>query len=134
MTKSTGPAAPMSTPQPPPKIPCPHCQALIKAPALAAGSLVNCPKCGQAFRLGEAEDKRGQGTGVRGQESRVGSQGGVVQGPKSKVQSPAVAKPQAAGSVPQPPSSKPPPSAPVKRPLAQPVVPREFTSAATTTQ
>src|SRR5262245_40740888 len=70
----------MSTASPPPKVACPHCQALIKAPALAAGSLVNCPKCGKGFRLGEkagqeeAENRR-QGTGNRGQEPGVGRQG-----------------------------------------------------------
>ncbi len=62
----------MSATNPPPKIACPHCQALIKAPALALGSQVNCPKCGQAFRLGEAAGSRepgvrGQGTGNREQ-------------------------------------------------------------------
>src|SRR5262245_19440538 len=113
----------MSTTQQPPKIPCPHCQALIKTPALPAGSLVNCPKCGQAFRLGEQEGIGGRGSGVGSQGSGVG--GGQVQGRgtpeagRSKVQSPAVAKPPAAGSVSQPASSKPP-SAPVKRPVAAP--------------
>ena len=66
----------MSTASPPPKIACPHCQALIKAPALAAGSLVNCPKCGKGFRLGEKAGRsgtgdRGQGPGAGGRRSEV---------------------------------------------------------------
>ncbi len=53
----------MTTANPPGKIACPHCQGLIKVPALAAGSVVNCPKCGKGFKLGEP---------------------GAVQGPRSK--------------------------------------------------
>src|SRR6187401_2476453 len=41
----------MSTNPQPGKIGCPHCGALIKAPALAVGSAVNCPKCGKSFQL-----------------------------------------------------------------------------------
>src|SRR5262245_4966704 len=66
----------MSTGNQPGKIACPHCQALIKSPALAAGSLVNCPKCEQGFRLGE-----GSGFGVQGSGTKE------VQGSKSKIQS-----------------------------------------------
>src|SRR5260221_14505044 len=43
----------MSTGNQPGRIACPHCGAMIRAPALAAGSQVNCPKCGQGFRLGQ---------------------------------------------------------------------------------
>src|SRR5207247_293164 len=43
----------MGTEAQPGKIACPHCQALIKVPALAPRSQVSCPKCGQGFRLGE---------------------------------------------------------------------------------
>jgi len=50
----------MTTAVPPGKIACPHCQGLIKAPSLAAGSVVNCPKCSQPFRLGD------QGSGSEG--------------------------------------------------------------------
>src|SRR3954470_22420565 len=77
----------MATASPPPKIACPHCQALIKSPGFAAGSLVTCPKCGHGFRLGEEGD-RGQGTGDRSQGSGVRAQGSVeqVQSPKPKVQ------------------------------------------------
>ena len=56
----------------PPKIACPHCQAMIKAPALAPGSQVNCPKCSRAFRLGEAGGS--PVSGDRRQESGVRSQ------------------------------------------------------------
>jgi DNA-directed RNA polymerase subunit M/transcription elongation factor TFIIS len=52
----------------PGRIACPHCAAMIKSPALAAGAMVSCPKCGKAFRLGGEGDSR------------------EVQGPKSKVQ------------------------------------------------
>src|SRR5262245_1686942 len=55
----------MSAANPPPKIACPHCQAQIKSPALPAGSQVNCPKCGKAFRLGQQGGS--QGTGARAQ-------------------------------------------------------------------
>jgi hypothetical protein len=71
----------MGTEAQPGKIACPHCQALIKAPALPAGSPVNCPKCGQPFRLGQAAavqspkpKVQGQESGVRGQETGVRSQ------------------------------------------------------------
>jgi hypothetical protein len=100
----------MSPSQQPPKIACPHCQALIKAPTIAPGSLVNCPKCGQGFRLGEKpRDKE------------------KVQGPKSKVQGPAPASPQS-------PTAPRPLAAPVKPPAAEVVVPRDFAGAAATTQ
>jgi hypothetical protein len=58
----------MGTEAQPGKIACPHCQAQIKAPALAPRSQVSCPKCGQGFRLGEESEQ-------------------TVQGPRSKVQS-----------------------------------------------
>jgi hypothetical protein len=61
------------------KIACPHCQAFIKSPALAAGSLVNCPKCGQGFRL---EEERSQGP-----KSKVQDQGEAVQSSEFSVQS-----------------------------------------------
>src|SRR5436189_1316885 len=79
----------MSTGSQPPKIACPHCGAMIKAPALAAGSSVNCPKCGQRFSLGEQET-------------------GAVQSPKSKVQGQeAVVRAQESGVVRQPVSAPP---------------------------
>lgn len=57
----------MTTAIPPGKIACPHCQGLIKAPALAAGSVVNCPKCNKPFRLGQkAEAKSDVGDGGPG--------------------------------------------------------------------
>src|SRR5207253_596558 len=97
----------MSTANQPPKIVCPHCQALIKAPALAAGSLVNCPKCGQGFRLGDRESR------VGGRESReVESRRWKVQG-----QAHATQKPRAPDNLvdpnllpPPPPREKPKPT------------------------
>ena len=82
----------MSTASPPPKIACPHCQALIKAPALAAGSLVNCPKCGNGFRLGEA----GQETGDRGQGTAGGGRKSEVEGhgPGGEPQAKAIGPPR----------------------------------------
>src|SRR5262245_55327144 len=124
----------MSATQQPPKIPCPHCQALIKAPALAAGSLVNCPKCGQSFRLGEPEGGGGRELGAGSRGSGVeGQRRDQAQRPSAKDQQPAVAKPPTVRGVSQ---SQPgqPPSAPVRRPVAQPAVPSDFTSAAATTQ
>ena len=60
MTGALEPGAPaMAASNPPPKIACPHCQALIKSPALPDGSPVNCPKCGQAFRLGAGRRRPG---------------------------------------------------------------------------
>jgi phage FluMu protein Com len=44
----------MSTANSPAKIACPHCQGTMKSAGLAAGSKVNCPKCGKAFVLGGA--------------------------------------------------------------------------------
>jgi hypothetical protein len=38
--------------QQPQRITCPHCQASIKAPPLAPGSNVGCPRCGKSFVLG----------------------------------------------------------------------------------
>ena len=79
----------------PPRIPCPHCQALIKAPALAPGSAVNCPKCGQGFRLGVAE----------GQESNVERRVSSVE--TSSVSASPKSNPGAPG---QNPKSSPPPA------------------------
>ena len=78
----------MTTANPPGKIACPHCQGLIKAPSLAAGSAVNCPKCGKAFRLGE----EGSGFGVQGSESTGGKKLGDQ---KTKTKSPAPPSPKA---------------------------------------
>lgn len=62
----------MTTANQPGKIACPHCQGLIKAPALAAGSALNCPKCGKAFRLGQAaEAKQETGDRKQGTEDRT---------------------------------------------------------------
>jgi hypothetical protein len=77
------------------KIACPHCQALIKAPALPSGSRLNCPKCGQQFRLGEQ-------AGVENRKPKVESQPAKPQpqipNPKSQIPNP-----------PQPPLPPPPP-------------------------
>src|SRR5438477_7313506 len=110
----------MSTANQPPKIACPHCQALIKAPVLAAGSLVNCPKCGQEFRLGEGSGLRVQGSGaeVEGRRSKVEGQAAVPTSPP-----PPAARP---GAKPRP---VPPPPPPKEAP-----VPRSFASAAAITQ
>src|SRR5437016_2908435 len=101
----------MSTANQPPKIACPHCQALIKAPALAAGSLVNCPKCGQGFRLGEGSGFRVQGPGaeVEGRKAKVEGQAAVPTPPPPPAARP-VAKPR-----PVPPPPPPPKEAPVPR-------------------
>src|SRR4029079_11110857 len=50
----------MATAPHPGKIACPHCQGLLKAPSLATGSAVNCPKCGKAFRLGQQAEVAAQ--------------------------------------------------------------------------
>src|SRR5882724_7534548 len=82
----------MTTSNQPGRIACPHCQAMIKAPSLATGSQVNCPKCGQGFRLGQEPGAGGQGSGgaevqgarpkAQGRESGVGGRGSdSVQGP-----------------------------------------------------
>src|SRR5690349_11586592 len=89
----------MSTASPTPKIACPHCQGLIKSPGLAAGSLVNCPKCGQAFRIGESAQSpkskvQGQERGDRGQgmgdKGEIGSRGPGVgsRGPETRLSGP----------------------------------------------
>ncbi len=69
----------MSTASQPPRIACPHCQGQIKAPSLAPGSQVTCPKCGKAFALGEVRGQRsevgGQQTGDRGQQTGDRGQG-----------------------------------------------------------
>src|SRR5687768_3411144 len=69
----------MSTGIQPGKIGCPHCGAMIKSAGLAAGAAVNCPKCGQGFRIGQEA--------VQGPKPKVQSQpGSDVQSSKSKVQ------------------------------------------------
>src|SRR5688500_13410434 len=71
----------MSTTSQPPRIACPHCQGQIKAPSLAPGSMVTCPKCGKAFALGG----RPEGTGDRGQETTVsaGNPQSAIRNPQS---------------------------------------------------
>src|SRR5438874_2025895 len=91
----------MSASNQPGKIACPHCQAMIKAPALAAGSTVNCPKCGQGFRLGETDQSpkskvQGPKSADRSPESGVRSQKGEVGSPQRAVPQPPPA-PKAAG-------------------------------------
>src|SRR5262245_35136120 len=80
----------MSTGSQTSKIQCPHCGAMIRSLGLAAGSAVNCPKCGNGFRIGEGAG--GSGFGVQGSEEkgtgdRGQGTGGRVQGSKFKVQS-----------------------------------------------
>lgn len=92
----------MPAASPPPKIACPHCQGLIKSPGLAAGSLVNCPKCGQAFRIGEPVESPkskvpGPGGGNRGREI-----GDRRQGTEVRASMPQVPQP------PPPPPARPP--------------------------
>jgi len=66
----------------PGKIACPHCQAMIKAPAIAAGSLVNCPKCGQGFRLGEGSvPARRDGVQRSAEENAKADESGLSQPP-----------------------------------------------------
>ena len=93
---------------PPQKIACPHCQGLIKSPALPAGSQVNCPKCGKAFRLGETAGS--QEPGVRSQGS-----GGRGQPPKPK---PAALPPKSPAAVDSKPRPLQPGNAPSNEPLA----------------
>ena len=90
----------MSTTSQPPRIACPHCQGQIKAPSLAPGSQVTCPKCGKAFSLaGE----------VGGQRSEVRSQGpGAV---SSALHGVPEGTPNAAQAAPSP----PPPAKPLPR-------------------
>src|SRR5262245_41902898 len=70
----------MSTPAPPTKIACPHCQGQIKSPGLPTGSQVTCPKCGKAFRLGEKSGAGGREPGVGSRESVGGRQKSEVRG------------------------------------------------------
>ncbi len=89
----------MGTEAPPGKIACPHCQALIKAPALPPGSPVNCPKCGQQFRLGQQPS-------IESRKPKVENQQPDVRGQRSEVHS---GQPSRSLPVPPPP---PPPSRP----------------------
>lgn len=73
----------MSTANVPPKIACPHCQAMIKAPALAAGSSVNCPKCGKGFRLGGGDDTPASQPKVPTSAATVESRTSKVEGPRA---------------------------------------------------
>src|SRR5688572_23639830 len=92
----------MSTTSQPPRIACPHCQGKIKAPSLAPGSQVTCPKCGKAFVLGEVRSQRSE---VRGQET--GDTGQEAVSPQS-----AIRNPQLPGHSPAPaPPAKPLPRA-----------------------
>lgn len=93
----------MSTANSPAKIACPHCQGLLKAPALALGSAVTCPKCGKAFRLGEG--KANQKSEVGGQRSAGGNLAAapVKQGEHSTKYSVPSTRPEAAAQVPSPP-------------------------------
>ena len=143
----------MSTTSPPPKIACPHCQGQIKAPSLAPGSMVNCPKCGKGFALGakaEAVEVRGQRSESRGQKAEVREQRSQDAGAKS----PASVPPQLSrpATTPQPPVPKPnlprahsgtrgvvtPPDQPVHQPVAQlaagDLVPVDAGTAAAATQ
>src|SRR5262245_17927266 len=90
----------MGTEAQPGKIACPHCQALIKAPALPPGSSVNCPKCGQEFKLGHLSAAT-----VRSSRSNVQSQTSEAVGPRSEVGG---RRPDATG--PRPPVPPPPPA------------------------
>src|SRR5262245_44502341 len=94
----------MSAANPPPKIACPHCQALIKSPALPAGSQVNCPKCGRGFRLGEVRGgAQTPDSGVRSQESGARSQAAASTRPQVAVQRPQSARAPAAPAASRPP-------------------------------
>ena len=111
----------MSASNPPPKIACPHCQALIKSPALPAGSAVNCPKCGKAFRIGQEPGGAERGNREQGTEGR--GQGSAAKRPDARSQpshpmSPAAAKPKA--------TTLPTPQAPVAAATVatKPVIPR----------
>jgi LSD1 subclass zinc finger protein len=97
----------MSATSPPPKIACPHCQAMIKAPALAPGSQVNCPKCSRAFRLGEPAGS--QEPGARGQESGARSQEPGVRGQGTGTSAQTPARQASRPTPPPPPRSAVPP-------------------------
>lgn len=116
----------MSANSPPPKIACPHCQGLIKSPALPPGSPVNCPKCGQAFRIGQTAEAQ-QEPRLRGQRGEVGGQ--KAGGRRSEVgDQPAGARGQGPGDVQRSAirsqaSSAPPPAAATPA-AAKPASPR----------
>src|SRR5262245_42995316 len=95
----------MGTEAQPGKIACPHCQALIKAPALPPGSSVNCPKCSQEFKLGHL-------SAATVRVSRPNIQG---QGPESRSQTPETDGRESVARVPRQPTSRvpvPPPPPP----------------------
>jgi DNA-directed RNA polymerase subunit M/transcription elongation factor TFIIS len=94
----------MSTGNQPGKIACPHCQGLLKTPALAAGALVSCPKCGEKFRLGESlPEVQGPKSKVQSQESGVRGQGPA--GRRSAAVPPPVPSTPAAAPAPPPPDA-----------------------------
>src|SRR5262245_48082616 len=95
----------MGTEAQPGKIACPHCQALIKAPALPPGSPVNCPKCGQEFKLGHLS-----AAVVRVSRPNAQSQRPDVGGSKSETTGPRLPAP------PPPPTNLPVPPPPPQRP------------------
>jgi phage FluMu protein Com len=97
----------MSTSHVPPKIACPHCQAQIKAPALAAGSRVNCPKCGQGFQLGQPPAE------VQGPRPAVQGQTALPPAPLQKPAPPAAARP---AFLKKPVAAPPPPPQPLEKP------------------
>src|SRR5262245_29259147 len=118
----------MSASNPPPKIACPHCQALIKSPALPAGSSVNCPKCGQAFRIGQEPAGQkpgagGQGPGVRSQEpgAKVREPGPRSQPPGGQASQPRQPQPAARPQASVPQTQAAPPAAAAKPAHPRPV-------------
>lgn len=146
----------MSTTSPPPKIACPHCQGQIKAPSLAPGSMVNCPKCGKGFALGakvETAEVRGQRSDA-GRPKTTEDRGQRTEGRSQEpgVRSQATAQQAKPTPAPQPPVPKPnlprahsgtrgvvtPPEQPVHQPVAQKtagdLVPVDAGTAASATQ
>src|SRR5262249_38109155 len=118
----------MGTEAQPGKIACPHCQALIKAPALPPGSPVNCPKCGQEFKLGHLSAATCGSSRPSGPSQRP-----EVGGPRSEATVPRVpAPPPPPANVPVPPPPPRPvnPQSPVRNPQSRPSAPQSSPSAA----
>src|SRR5262245_4001510 len=98
---------------------------MIKSPALPAGSMVNCPKCGKAFRLGGsdepvAKDQRTNDGSTKHQAPSTKQ----IPNPKSQIPNRPIPPPPPAPRTPTPPPPPPPEN----------VVPQEAASAAVTTQ